>query len=102
MGNDIIKIIRNGATRYIGDSKSRQNTADEFSTTTSYNSGNYVLYDGELYRFTSNHAAGNWNNEEVVKTKIANEMNHYIASTTDLTDGVSELGLGELYFYYEV
>lgn len=102
MNDDIIKIVRNGATRYIGDSKSRQNTADEFSTTTSYNSGNYVLYNGELYRFTSNHIAGNWNSEEVVKTKIANEMNHYIASTTDLTDGVSELNLGELYFYYEV
>lgn len=41
------------------------NGYEEFSTTKEYKAGTTVLKDGLLYTFTTDHAAGAWNDEEV-------------------------------------
>lgn len=88
----------------------------EFDSIISYEIGDYVLYEENLYRFISNHSNGEWDNSEVIIVNISNELKNkvnisdvggieirpdYIVSTTDLTDGVSILNSGRLYFYYE-
>ena len=85
---DIIKFNRNGSERYIGDSKARNSIAEEFNTITSYSTNDLISYNGSLYKFTSDHESGIWDNNEVIQTSIANEIKDVnfkcVASTTSL------------------
>lgn len=64
-------VFTNGGEDYaIND----QNIADEFSTGTTYNIGDYCYYQGSLYRFTSAHAAGAWNSGHVTQVKVDTEL----------------------------
>ena len=66
--------------------------APTFSASTAYAAGQYAWYDGTLYRFTADHAAGAWVGtdataavigEDVAKLKSA--LNHYQVNGSDLT-----------------
>ena len=48
--------------------------APTFSTSTAYTAGQYVWYNGKLYRFTTNHAAGSWNAAQVELAVVANDL----------------------------
>ena len=48
--------------------------APTFSASTNYTSGAYVYYNGTLYRFTSNHAAGSWTGTDAVQVVLSNEL----------------------------
>ena len=39
--------------------------AREFSSSTAYASGDFVLYEGMLYKFTAAHSAGAWTGSDV-------------------------------------
>ena len=72
---DIFQIVENNGTpKNIGDSKSRTNTAEEFSTSKAYAKGDIVLYDGNLYEFTTAHSAGSWNSSQVIQTNLGNKI----------------------------
>ena len=63
---DIFQIVENNSSpKYIGDSKARANIAEQFSTSKAYSKGDIVLYDGNLYEFTTAHSVGSWNNSQV-------------------------------------
>ena len=47
--------------------------APEFSTGSAYTKGQYVTYNGKMYRFTINHAAGSWNAEQVTPVTVGEE-----------------------------
>ena len=49
--------------------------APTFDTTASYVIGNYVNYNGDIYKFTANHTAGAWIGSDVTKIVIADELN---------------------------
>lgn len=53
--------------------------APEFSEETAYNAGYYVMYQDELYRFTTGHSAGAWNTNQVVKIRVMSEMRNKLA-----------------------
>lgn len=72
---DIFQIVENNGTpKNIGDSKSRTNTAEEFSTSKTYAKGDIVLYDGNLYEFTTAHSVGSWNSSQVTQTNLGNKI----------------------------
>ena len=48
--------------------------APAFSTSTAYSAGDYVLYNGTLYRFTSAHAAGAWTGSDAVAATLAPDV----------------------------
>lgn len=48
--------------------------APTFSTGTAYAAGQYVWYDGTLYRFTTAHSAGNWNSAQVTAAVVGNDL----------------------------
>ena len=48
--------------------------APAFSTSTAYTVGQYVTYNGGLYRFTSAHSAGAWNSAHVVAVNLGGEV----------------------------
>lgn len=65
--------------------------AAAFSTSKSYAAGDYVLYEGILYRFTVSHSAGAWNAEQVVAVDdgIGTIVNAIVKATKELTDEIS-------------
>jgi len=44
--------------------------APDFSTSQDYDSGDYVWYDGELYRFSADHEQGSWTGTDVTSTSL--------------------------------
>lgn len=48
--------------------------ATEFSTSTDYNVGDYCYYNGDLYRFTSAHPAGAWDDADVTAPDLATDL----------------------------
>lgn len=45
--------------------------AGTFDATAAYSTGDIVVHDGGLYKFTSDHAAGAWNSAEVTSVTVA-------------------------------
>ena len=60
------------------------NFAPEFSSSTPYSAGDYVLYQGTLYRFTADHAAGAWVGTDAAAEKIAPVVSDLKESFIDL------------------
>lgn len=50
---------------------------DEFDSTDSYSAGEYCLYNGALYKFTSSHS-GNWDAGDVSSVQIMDEITDYV------------------------
>lgn len=48
--------------------------APAFSTSVAYSVGDYVMYNGSLYRFTQSHAAGAWNAGDVTEVTMGEEV----------------------------
>ena len=48
--------------------------AAEFDATAAYTTGDLVVYDGALYKFTSDHAAGAWSSSDVAATTVDDEI----------------------------
>ena len=51
-----------------------ESIAPNFSTSAAYAIGQYVTYDGGVYRFTSVHSAGSWDASHVVKISVGDDM----------------------------
>ena len=79
--------------------------APAFSTSKAYAKGDYVMYNGTLYKFTKAHSAGAWNASHVAAVDVCTQIellpdaiistvsNSYIAKTTgysSVTDIVAE------------
>lgn len=50
------------------------NIANEFSTSAAYAAGDYVYYQGNLYRFTAAHAAGAWAGTDATQVKLGGDV----------------------------
>ena len=48
--------------------------APAFSTETAYTAGEYVTYDGKLYKFTNDHAAGAWSTSDVTEITVSDDL----------------------------
>lgn len=48
--------------------------APAFSTSVNYTAGQYVTYNGAVYRFTVDHPAGAWNSAHVVATNLGSDL----------------------------
>lgn len=53
-----------------------ENLAEPFSTSENYSIGDYVIYNGVLYKFTSNHTAGAWNASDVTQTTAMEDISN--------------------------
>lgn len=58
--------------------------APEFSTESAYNAGDFVYYNGSLYEFTANHAAGAWSTADTQAATISNELTSLESGLTNL------------------
>lgn len=71
-----------------------------FSPSTAYSVGDYVIYNRELYRFTTAHPAGSWNSSHVAKTNLAQESNSLKSALLFSTDASLITGWHEPSRYY--
>lgn len=70
----------------LNDKASESTIATEFDESTSYTAGSYVLKNGVLYRFTSDHAAGAWTGTDAETVTVGGEINGF---TDELNKKVS-------------
>lgn len=68
--------------------------APTFSTSEAYASGDYVYYDGDLYRFTAAHAAGAWTGTDVVEVQLSPEVAG-LKSALNLLDTATDNDIGK-------
>lgn len=74
-------VAEKGATSGVGP------CADTFDTLTSYSAGDYVTYQEDLYRFTTDHDAGDWDSSEVELVTVGEELNDIRDSYLPLSGG---------------
>lgn len=53
--------------------------APTFSASTNYTAGAYVYYNGTLYRFTADHAAGSWTGTDATAVALGNDLGGQIS-----------------------
>ena len=58
---------------------STANLADTFSSESSYSTGDYVIYQDVLYKFTANHS-GAWSSSDVEAVKVCDEIDDITAN----------------------
>jgi len=63
----------------------------EFNTTTTYQVGQVVVYDGHLYKFDTSHAAGAWDNTEVTETTVIELMGAIDSNLKATIDSVTHM-----------
>lgn len=67
-----------------GDAGNGDMVADDFSTSNAYAVGDYVIYSGSLYRFTTAHAAGAWNASHATAVQLAEDVGELKSAFTVL------------------
>lgn len=67
-----------------------ENLAEPFSTSKNYAEGDYVVYNGILYTFITDHSAGAWNADHVTQTTAMNDIRE-IQTLTDPIYNKSEI-----------
>ena len=66
--------LPNGDGYKLEDSALRDSVAEEFDSTKAYNTNDYVLYEGQLYKFKADKTAGAWDSTKVDATTVVAEM----------------------------
>lgn len=75
--------------------------APVFSAASSYKAGDYVFYDGALYCFTADHAAGEWTGTDAIAAKIADDVSSVKSAINDLEDDSSNVTGNVMHCNYE-
>lgn len=61
-----------------------EDVAPEFSDAEAYSAGDLVFHDGILYKFSSDHAAGDWDATEATPTSVAGELSELKNTITNV------------------
>lgn len=65
--------------------------AEEFSSSKAYAVGDYVVYSGQLYQFTTAHAAGAWNASHATAVQIADQVSELKSAIGDAPYNVDDV-----------
>lgn len=68
----------------------KKDIATEFSATTAYTAGCFVYYQGKLYQFNTDHAAGAWDPTDVVEANVTDQVVSNKAAIESVEDAVDE------------
>ena len=73
--NDLITAINTAVASIPSDYSALLHTlAPDFSASKAYFTGDYVWYNGTLYRFTSDHASGSWTGTDAVSAVVGTDL----------------------------
>ncbi len=82
----------NDLTESVYNKADKSDIAPTFSAETAYFVGDLVYESGKLWRFTVNHAAGEWNQEEVAAVKISDDLDALKSGLTNVKNSISPVG----------
>jgi hypothetical protein len=83
--NDLITAINTAVASIPSDYSALLHTlAPDFSASTAYYVGDYVWYNGSLYRFTVDHAAGTWVGTDATAAVIGNDVSDLKSAANDI------------------
>lgn len=89
MANYTMHHLNVGSNTYeMVDEQGRANIAPSFSTSTAYAAGDYVIYGGKLYQFTSAHS-GAWTEADAEECTVAEDISQLKEEISQLS-GLSE------------
>lgn len=73
---DQLKTSLQAVKRYINKIKTTiiSGIAEEFDVSSSYSAGDYVYYNGKLYKFTADHVTGVFDGTDAVEVTVADEI----------------------------
>ena len=96
--NDLITAINNAVASIPSDYSALLHTlAPDFSASKAYAAGDYVWYNGTLYRFTADHAAGSWAGTDakaaVIGTDLSDLKSAFSDAISDSNDGLVDVGI---------
>lgn len=78
----------------------KDNIAPEFSTETAYTKGQFVIYQGKIYQFTSDHSAGAWNASHATvsgqSALLKMTVENALASIKDIPTSISQFRAGDV------
>lgn len=83
--NNRISALEKGGGGGTSDGASRADIATEFDATKNYTAGCFVYYEGKLYQFNTDHAAGAWDPTDVVLANVTDQ----IVSNKSAIDGLT-------------
>ena len=90
--------LPNGDEYTLEDSKVRADIAPEFDATQTYAVGDYVMYEGQLYKFkTAQDPAGAWDPTKVDPAVLTDEMGGDVTAKADKVDLAPEFSTSEAY-----
>ena len=82
----------------IEDKADLTDLAPEFDDATAYTIGQYVIYNGDVYRFRADHSAGAWIGTDATKVDIGGELT---TSNKALSDVLNVYGSKGNYLHYQ-
>lgn len=85
LNNRIDALEKNSGGGGSADSAKRSDIATEFSATTAYTAGCFVYYEGNLYQFNADHAAGAWDPTDVVEANVTDQVVSNASAIAGLT-----------------
>lgn len=85
LNNRIDALEKNSGGGGSADSAKRSDIATEFSATTAYTAGCFVYYEGKLYQFNADHAAGAWDPTDVVEANVTDQVVSNASAIAGLT-----------------
>ena len=85
LNNRIDALEKNSGGGGSADSAKRSDIATEFNTTTAYTAGCFVYYEGKLYQFNADHAAGAWDPTDVVEANVTDQIVSNASAIAGLT-----------------
>lgn len=85
LNNRIDALEKNSGGGGSADSAKRSDIATEFSATTAYTAGCFVYYEGKLYQFNADHAAGAWDPTDVVEANVTDQVVFNASAIAGLT-----------------
>lgn len=60
-----------------------QGDIDTFSSSKNYYTGEYVIYNGNVWKFTETHSAGNWNGSDATQVSVYSELENLMTSENE-------------------
>lgn len=74
------------------DTKIRSSVAPVFSASAAYNAGTYVWYEGQLYKFTADHAAGTWTGTDATAVAVGSDLFNQVNGIRNTLDSSTVIG----------
>ncbi len=96
VGSALVQTLNDaGSVAQLFAEGTRAYIAPNFSNAAAYSAGDYVIYNAQMWRFNTNHAAGDWNASEVTAVVVGSEVSNLKSAFEDVTGDIVTLNVSK-------